>query len=76
MLKGKVRHPEAFKPKLEELLAKRRLAFELRTETKEELAYEVHLPFERRTDRLSAAILQRDSENVTGVEWEEKKVKS
>jgi hypothetical protein len=33
----------------------------------------VQLPFDKKTDRLSTAILAIDPENTTGVEWEEKK---
>jgi hypothetical protein len=49
--------------------------FEMRTTTQEELCYEVRLPFDRKTDRLSNSILKIDPANTTGVEWEEKKEK-
>ena len=43
--------------------------------SKEELHYEVRTPAEGKTDRLSDRILKLDPENVTEVEWEEKKEK-
>jgi hypothetical protein len=72
----KAKNPANLKPKLEELLARHRLEFVLRTATEDELAYQVQVPLERKTDRLTNAILKLDPDNETGVEWEEKKVKS
>jgi hypothetical protein len=40
------------------------------------LSYEVRKPLEKKTDRLSEVILKLDKENISGVEWEEKKVKT
>ena len=60
---------------IEDLLRRSGVRYELRTTTSEELSYEVKLPYDRRTDRLSNAILQLDATNSTAVEWEEKKVK-
>jgi hypothetical protein len=62
-------------PLLEALLTRYRLEFELRTTSEDELSYEVRMPLERKTDRLSESILQLDKEIVKGVEWEEKKNK-
>jgi hypothetical protein len=72
----KAKDPAALKTDLEALLARARLEFELRTESPEEICYEVHMPIERKTDRVSNAILALDHENVTAVEWEEKKEKT
>ena len=33
------------------------------------------MPIDRKTDRLSNVILKLDPENVTGVDWDEKKPK-
>jgi hypothetical protein len=76
LLKVKGSDPSALKPRLEKLLARHRIGFELRTASKEELSYEVEMPLNRKTDRLSNVILALDPENATAVEWEEKKVKS
>jgi hypothetical protein len=68
----KAKDPSALKPRLEELMRRTRLEFELRSETQDEVCYEVKLPLERKTARLSEAILKLDADNTTGVEWEEK----
>jgi hypothetical protein len=74
-LKIQAKDPGALKPRIEELLKRNSLEFEMRTATQEEVCYEVKLPFDKKTDRLSSAILKMDPGNTTGVEWEEKKDK-
>jgi hypothetical protein len=74
-LKVKAKDTAPLKPKLEELLKRNRLEFELRTSTPEEVCYEVKLPLDKHTDRLSNVILKLDPENTKGVEWDEKKEK-
>src|SRR4051794_25164848 len=74
-LKVKAADPAALKPKLEDYLERHDLEFEMRSSTQEELWYEVHLPYDRKTDRLSNGILRIGSNNATGVEWDEKKEK-
>ena len=74
-LKVKAKDSAAIKPKLDALLARYRFAVELRGSSQEELHYEVRLPSEGKTDRLSERILKLDPDNVTEVEWEEKKEK-
>jgi hypothetical protein len=71
----KAKDPGALKPRIEALLARQRLQFDLRSSTTEAVTYEVCVPFDRKIDRLSNAILKLDPENATGVEWEEKKEK-
>ena len=75
-LKVKAKDPATLKPKIEQLLARYRLEHELRTVTKEEVTFEVHVPIERKTDRLSNEILSLDPDNASGVEWDEKKAKN
>ena len=75
-LKVKGGDPAALKPRIEKLLARHHIEFELRTASKEELSYEVEMPMGRKTDRLSNVILALDPENATAVEWEEKKAKA
>ena len=75
-LKVKAGDPAALKPLIEKLLARHHIEFELRTVSKEEICYEVAMPINRRTDRLSNVILALDPDNATAVEWEEKKTKS
>ena len=74
-LKVMAKDPSAIKPKLDALLTRYRLDFELRGTSKEELHYEVRTPAEGKTDRLSERILKLDPANVNEVEWEEKKEK-
>lgn len=71
----KAKDPTKLKPKLEELLKRNRLEFELRTSTPEEVCYEVKLPLLKKTDRLSSVILKLDPDNATAVVWDEKKPK-
>jgi uncharacterized membrane protein YhiD involved in acid resistance len=67
--------PAALRPKIEELLTKSRLEFSLREISNEEVCYEVQMPIDRKTDRLSNAILKMDPENASGVEWKKKEKK-
>ena len=75
MLKVKAKDPASLKPKIERVLTRYRIRHELRTESKEEITFEVHVPINKNTDPLSNEILRIDTENATGVEWEEKKEK-
>lgn len=70
------KNPAELKPRLEELLRRSKLGFELRASATDEISYEVRLPLKRRTDRISNDILALDKSGETTVEWEEKKVKS
>jgi len=58
MLHVKAKDPQALRPKLESLLGRSRLAFELRSSTAENLTYEMQLPLDKKVDRLSNAILK------------------
>lgn len=49
--------------------------YELRSVSDGELVYEVHMPFKKRTDRLSTAIVALDSSSEIAVEWKEKRPK-
>ena len=74
-LEIKAKVPATFKPKLEEILRRTRWEHELRSEGKEELSYDVQVPLDKKTDRLSDQILKLDPDNVTAVEWKDKKDK-
>jgi uncharacterized membrane protein YhiD involved in acid resistance len=74
-LNVKANDPAAFRPRLESLLARHRLQFELRSSTPEAITYEVRVPLDKKIDRLSNGILKLDPKNATGVEWDEKKEK-
>ena len=73
-LEIKVKEPAGFKPKLEELLKRTKWKHELREQKEDELSYDVQVPLDRKTDRISEQILNLDPKNVT-VEWKEKKEK-
>ena len=72
-LKIKGKHVDDLSPRIEPLLRGRARRFEVRTTGPGELAYEVYLPADVRTDRLSNAIIALDPEGKIEVEWDEKK---
>jgi len=74
-LKVKAKDPAALKPLLDKLLTRYRFSFELRGTSAEELEYEVKLPLEGKTDRISTRIMELAPDNVTAVEWDQKKEK-
>jgi hypothetical protein len=74
-LKVEAKDPAALRPRIEELFARHHLEFSMRTISNEEVVYEVQLPIDKKTDRLSNQILQIDPENATGVEWKKKEKK-
>src|SRR5207245_11786309 len=76
LLKVKAKDTAALKTKIDQLLTRYRLEHQLRTATKDDVVFEVHVPIERKTDRLSNEILTLEPDNASGVEWEEKKVKA
>ena len=76
MLEIKAKEPDKFKPKVEEVLKRARFEHTLRTSSEEEICYEVNVPLDRKTDRLTELILKLDPENVTAVEWKEPKAKN
>jgi hypothetical protein len=73
VLKVKAKDPSALKPKIEKLLTRYRLEYELRAASTEEFDYDIHFPVSRKTDRVSEQILAMDPE--AAVQWEEKKEK-
>jgi len=67
---------DAMRPKIEEILRRYSLKFELRTSSDEEVCYDVQVPLELRTDRVSNAILKLDPEGHAAVDWTDKKPKN
>jgi hypothetical protein len=76
MLSVSTKDPSTLKPQLEQLLRRHRLGIELRSASTDEISYEVQLPVQKHTDRISNEILALDKSGETTVEWEEKKTKS
>jgi hypothetical protein len=66
---------DALKPKFENVLVDHGLKFELRTSSDDEVCYDVQVPLETRTDRISNALLALDPSGHASVEWTEKKAK-
>jgi uncharacterized membrane protein YhiD involved in acid resistance len=66
---------DTMRPQFEEILRRYELAFELRTSSDEEVCYDVQVPIETRTDRVSNALLKLDPEGHASVDWAEKKAK-
>ena len=73
-LKVTAKDPGARKGEVERLLAHAGATYEVRSLSKDELMYDVRLPLERTTDRLSERIAALDPGSVSVV-WEEKKEK-
>jgi hypothetical protein len=71
----KAKDPAAFKPRVEEFLTREEMKFELRTQTPEELHFEVSLPLEQKTDQLSERIIAMEPSDDTEVEITEVKPK-
>jgi uncharacterized membrane protein YhiD involved in acid resistance len=66
---------DKIRPKIEAILRRFQLEFELRTSSDEEVCYDVAVPFEMQTDRVTNAILRLDPEGHAAVDWAEKKNK-
>jgi len=64
---------DSLRPKIEDILRRYQLRFELRTSSDEEVCYDVQVPFEIQTDRISNTILRLDRDGHAAVEWSEKK---
>ena len=66
---------DAMRPQFEAILHRYKLKFELRTSSDEEVCYDVQVPIELRTDRVSNALLKLDPEGHASVDWTDKKAK-
>lgn len=67
---------DSARPRIEEVLRRYRLKYELRTSSEDEVCYDVKVPLELRTDRITNAILKLDPEGHGSVEWTDKKPKN
>src|SRR5688500_2521115 len=74
-LKVTTADPAAVRDRVEAILRRNEVQYELRTAGAKELVYEAQLPLKARTDRLSNAILSLQPNGETEVIWEEKKKK-
>jgi uncharacterized membrane protein YhiD involved in acid resistance len=64
---------DALRTKLEQLLRRYRVRFEMRALTETQLTYEVALPLDQRTDVISNAIAALNGGEPSAVQWEAKK---
>ena len=76
ILEVKAKDASKLQPKLEALLRRRRVRYELREVTPEEFSYMVEMPMEVKTDSISAEIIALDPDPGTGVEWKSEKKKA
>jgi len=72
-LRVKSKTADDLKPRVESILSRNRVAYDLRSSNGDEVVYEVRVPLEKRTERLSNAILGLDPQGDTAVEWGDKK---
>jgi hypothetical protein len=76
ILEVKTKEAGKLQPKIEALLRRRRVHYELRESKPEECSYMVDMPMEVKTDSLSAEIIALDPDPGTGVEWRTEKKKA
>ena len=72
-LKFRKENADELRPKIEAVLRRFNLAFELRASSDQEVSYDVAVPLEVKTDRVTNAMLRLDPEGHAGVELAEKK---
>lgn len=69
ILDVKAKEATKLQPKIEALLRRRRVKYELRETNPAEFSYMVEMPMELKTDAISAEIMALDPDPGTGVEW-------
>lgn len=72
-LKFKMEKADELRPKIEAVLRRFNLAFELRASSDQEVSYDVAVPLEVKTDRVTNAMLRLDPDGHAAVDWAEKK---
>ncbi len=61
----------ALRPRFEQVLTRFGLEYSLRTQSTDALSYDVKVPFELETERITSAILRLDDAGKLAVEWSE-----
>ena len=64
---------QELRPKVEGVLSRFRLKFELRTAAEEELSYDVNVPMDLETDTVTDALLKSGGDAISAVNWDQKK---
>jgi hypothetical protein len=67
---------DELRPQIETVLRQFNLRFEIRTSSDEEVSYDVEVPIELKTDRVTNAILRLDPSGHASVDWIDKKSKN
>jgi uncharacterized membrane protein YhiD involved in acid resistance len=75
-LEVKAKPAVGVQPKVKSLLRRRKVKFELREASPDEISYEVQLPMDTKTDTLSTEIMELDPDRGTAVTWSPEKQKS
>jgi uncharacterized membrane protein YhiD involved in acid resistance len=73
-LKIKAKEATAIRPRVQQILQRNRIRYELRTAADDELVYEAKVPVPKKVDGITEAIHAIDAANE--VEWDEKKEKT
>lgn len=63
------------RPSIETILRRYRCKYEIRASSDEEVSYDVHVPLDVQTDRVTNALLKLDPEGHAAVDWSDKKKK-
>lgn len=66
---------DELRPNIEGILRRYRCKYEIRASSDEEVSYDVHVPLETQTDRVTNALLKLDPEGHAAVDWADKKQK-
>ena len=64
---------DELRPQIEAILSRYKLKYQIRTTSDEEVCYDVQVPLEMKTDRVTNAILKLDPEGHASVDWLDKK---
>jgi uncharacterized membrane protein YhiD involved in acid resistance len=72
-LKIKAKDAPDMRTQVEQILRRNQVNYDLRSSSGDEVVYEVTVPFDKKTERLSNAILELMPNGDTEVEWEDRK---
>jgi uncharacterized membrane protein YhiD involved in acid resistance len=73
VLEVKGKETDDLRPRIEEVLKRNNVKYELRTHSPDDVIYAVKLPLTKQTDRLTNAILALRDADGTSVEWSDQK---
>jgi hypothetical protein len=76
ILEIKAKEVAKLQPKIEAVLRRRRVKYEIRESAPEELSYLVQMPMDVKTDGISAEVMAIDPDPGTSVEWKTEKKKA